>query len=107
MDYIDLSRRFRDLTESELEDPELLASLNDARWAVAAGMSVGWTELLQHPRVLILAEAGSGKTAEMQEQAARLSAVGNTAFFIPLAPEQGPDLNLCSQPRSDRHHNTD
>lgn len=84
MDYIDLSRRFRDLTESELEDPELLASLNDARWAVAAGMSVGWAELLQNPRVLILAEAGSGKTAEMQEQAARLSAAGNMAFFIPM-----------------------
>jgi hypothetical protein len=53
MDYIDLSRRFRDLTESELESPELLASLNDDRWAAAAGMSVCWTEILQHQRVVV------------------------------------------------------
>jgi hypothetical protein len=105
MDYIDLSRRFRDLTESELEDPELLASLNDVRWAVAAGMSVGWAELLQHPRVLILAEAGSGKTAEMQEQAARLSAAGNTAFFIPLeALDREPLEDILSW---NENHNLD
>jgi hypothetical protein len=84
MGYIDLSRRFRDLPESELESPELLASLNDARWAVAAGMSAGWDELLQHPRVLLLAEAGSGKTAEMQGQATRLRAEGRPAFFVGL-----------------------
>jgi hypothetical protein len=84
MAYIDLSRRFRDLKESELEDPELLASLNDSRWAAVTGMSFGWAELLQHPRAVILAEAGSGKTAEMQAQAARLRAEGKAAFFIPL-----------------------
>lgn len=105
MGYIDLARRFRELTESELEDPELLASLNDARWAVAAGMSVGWAEILQHPRVLVLAEAGSGKTSEMQEQAARLSAAGNTAFFIPLeALDRDPLEDILS---SNENHKLD
>jgi hypothetical protein len=84
MDYIDLSRRFRDLTESDLESPELLASLNDSRWAAVAGMSVGWAELLEHSRVLVLAEAGSGKTAEMQAQADRLRTEGQPAFFVEL-----------------------
>lgn len=35
MPYIDLARRFRDLKEDELEEPEFLASLNEQslRWA--------------------------------------------------------------------------
>jgi hypothetical protein len=100
MVYTDLSRRFRDLTESELEAPELLASLNDSRWVAVAGMSEGWAELLQHPRVLILAEAGSGKTAEMQGQAARLRAEGQSAFFIELAAlDRAPlsDILSCQE----------
>src|SRR4051794_26528755 len=97
MDYIDLSRRFRDLTESELESPELLASLNDAGWAAVAGMSVGWAELLEHPRVLVLAEAGSGKTAEMQAQAIRLRTEGQPAFFVELtALDRAPLSEILS-----------
>jgi hypothetical protein len=68
------------LTEAELEEPEVLASLNDHDYL----SPVRWPELLQHPRVLLLAEAGSGKTREMQEQAKRLVADGKHAFFIPL-----------------------
>lgn len=78
--YIDLARRFRDLTEAELEEPEVLASLNDHDYL----SPVRWPDLLQHPRVLLLAEAGSGKTREMQEQAKRLVGDGKHAFFIPL-----------------------
>ncbi len=102
IDYIDLSRRFRDLTESELESPELLASLNDARWAAAAGMSVGWDEILQHPRVVVLAEAGSGKTAELRAQAARLRNKGQPAFFIELERLQSPlaEILPCKENRA-------
>jgi hypothetical protein len=32
--FIDLQRRFRDLTTAELEEPELLASLNDREYAL-------------------------------------------------------------------------
>lgn len=78
--FIDLSRRFRDLTKAELEDPDLLASLNDDHFL----SSLDWTVLLRHPRILLLAEAGSGKTAEMAEQAKRLASAGKYAFFIPL-----------------------
>src|ERR1700730_9427395 len=79
MPYVDLSRRFRDLTQAELESPELLAHLNDS-----SPSADGWEKLLQSPRILVLAEAGSGKTAEMREQANRLMAAGKPAFFIPL-----------------------
>jgi hypothetical protein len=63
--FIDLQRRFRDLIKAELEDPALLASMNDREF----GSPPGWPELLKHERVLLLAEAGSGKTIEMREQA--------------------------------------
>ena len=91
--FIDLQRRFHDLTTAELEDPELLASLND--WEF--GSPVGWPELLKHGRVLLLAEAGSGKTIEMLEQAKRLVAEGKFAFFVALESlDREPLVDLLS-----------
>lgn len=79
MPYIELSRRFHDLPKEELPSPEVLAY-----WSDHDSVSLGWSELLQHPRVILLAEAGSGKTEEMQAQATRLRAEGKPAFFVPL-----------------------
>lgn len=78
--FIDLQRRFRDLTQAELEEPELLAYSNEQEF----GSADGWPELLKHPRVVLLAEGGSGKTIEMREQVKRLVTDGRFAFFIPL-----------------------
>lgn len=78
--FVDLSRRFRDLTQAELEEPDFLASLNESEYLPPAD----WPELLRHPRVLLLAEAGSGKTAEMREQAKRLRTEKKYAFFVAL-----------------------
>ena len=64
---IDIQRRFRNLTDNELEDIEDLAALGE----IGNGFSIGWPELLNHRRVILLAEAGSGKTTEMGEQAKR------------------------------------
>ena len=63
--YIDLKRHFRDLTKEELDGPELLAASNGHEFLQGSP----WPELLECPRVLLLAEAGSGKTREMQEKA--------------------------------------
>jgi hypothetical protein len=41
---------------------------------------VGWSELLKHQRVIVLAEAGSGKSRELEEQAAQLNTAGEFAF---------------------------
>ncbi|MBK0401295.1 hypothetical protein H0I76_19020 [Limibaculum sp. M0105] len=78
--FIDLGRRFRDLTPKELEDSDLLASLREHD----LGPDVGWADLLRHSRVVLLAEAGAGKTREMVEQAKRLSREGRFAFFVAL-----------------------
>ena len=72
--FVDLDRRFRDRTDaelehSELEDAETFASLDGLGlgWGLAGvwlglGSSIGWTALLEHARVVLLAEAGAGKT---------------------------------------------
>ena len=44
-----------------------------------------WEEILKSERVVILAEAGAGKTYEMQTTARRLKKEGRAAFFMELA----------------------
>jgi hypothetical protein len=92
MAYVDLSRRFRDLTTDELEAPEVLAWMNESSFL--RGLS--WSDLLAHPRVVLLAEAGSGKTVEMREQAAALRARGKPAFFLALESlaREPPEVQL-------------
>lgn len=46
------------------------------------GRAVGWRELEEHHRVLILADPGAGKTFEALAQAKRLSNDGHKTFFI-------------------------
>ena len=79
--HIDLARRFRDLTSAELEAPEHLAALNESP---TLGATYDWDQLLARPRVVILAEAGTGKTVEMELQAARCEHCGKRAFFVAL-----------------------
>ncbi|CAN7337962.1 hypothetical protein [Polaromonas sp. LjRoot131] len=43
-----------------------------------------WNDLMAKPLVVVLGEAGSGKTWEFEDQAKRLALEGKHAFFIPL-----------------------
>lgn len=79
-EFIDLQRRFRDLMDEEVDDPETLAAWSDH----LDGSTGGWPDLLKQHRVVLLAEAGAGKTAEMRHQAMRLAAEGKFAFFVAL-----------------------
>lgn len=93
MTMVDLSRRFRELTKSESEDPESLLSMVDA--GLLKGMA--WADVTRHPRVILLAEAGSGKTLEMREQVKQLRAEGKPAVFLPLeALDEGQISDLLS-----------
>ena len=78
--FIDLQRRFHELTEKELEDIEFLPDLEE--FGIRPG--IGWPELLEHHRVILLAEAGAGKTVEMCKQVEGLVEEGKFAFFVPL-----------------------
>ena len=81
MDFIDLQRQFYDVPEdAELEETEHLVSLSQYEF----GPSFGWSELLKCKRAILLAEAGSGKTKEMEEQEKCLVQEGRFAFFVEL-----------------------
>jgi len=73
---VPLDRRFVEWTEDEPTDPEMNHLLG------LAEPGLGWDELLQKWRVVILAEAGSGKTRELSERARLLSAGGKHAFGL-------------------------
>ena len=81
MEFVDLQRQFHDVPEdTELEETEYLVSFSEHEF----GPGFGWSKLLESKRVVLLAEAGSGKTREMEEQAKRLAQEGRFAFFVAL-----------------------
>ena len=91
--FIDVQRRFHDLTEQELEDTESLLAWSEYDF----GPAVGWSDLLEDDRVVLLAEAGAGKTMEMIEQAKRLVGERRFAFFVPLESlDREPIVDLLS-----------
>lgn len=78
MPLVPLDRRFiewRHTETDELSDPDLLSRLglgDDAK---------SWDDLLKRRRIVILAEAGSGKSEELKGQTLRLAADGKLAFY--------------------------
>lgn len=75
--FIELNRTFRDLAISDEEGDEAKMVRLFAREAPTR-----WTELLAEPRVIMLAEAGSGKTEEIRHICRRQRADGKHAFFL-------------------------
>jgi hypothetical protein len=96
--HIELNRRFRNLTTEEREDPALLAELLDRE--VYRSLGILWDQLLESERVVVLAEAGSGKTWEMRSRVKKLCAEGKAAFFVPIEALDDEDLRdyLASEP---------
>lgn len=76
-----IKRSFRDLSDAEVADIEQAAALAWNGWTG----SFGWDELLRSQRVLIVSEAGAGKTYECQAEQAKLWKAGKPAFFLDLA----------------------
>lgn len=76
-DFIELDRTFRDLAISDEEGDEAKMVRLFARETPTR-----WVELLAEPRVIMLAEAGSGKTEEIRHVCRRQRADGKPAFFL-------------------------
>lgn len=77
MQFVDLNRHFVPLKEDQ--EP----SLDIGRfWGPRVGGWLSWGDLRQRQRVILLAEAASGKTEEFRHQCDVIRAAGNPAFFI-------------------------
>ena len=63
--------------------------------------SMGWPDLLKRLRVVVLAEAGSGKSEEFKTRAAALSKSGEAAFLrtVTEAADRGFEASLHSEER--------
>ena len=76
-----IERTFRDIEKEDWES----ADQNEYLIHMGLAISSSWTDLLECKRVLILSEAGSGKTFECRHQASDLCKAGEVAFFLELA----------------------
>jgi len=74
--YIELNRNFFPIKDNEkdLEEAKIMSSFGYDKY-------INWEELLQKPRVIILAEPGTGKTEEFKAITNRLRSKGVAAFF--------------------------
>ena len=86
-----MERRFVDLSEKQI------AALLEADSLPWFGRSHGvvWTDLLRSPRIIIISEAGSGKTYECQTQQEKVFGEGAAAFFLELS-ELAREQNVVS-----------
>lgn len=75
--FIDLDRTFsKILIDGDVSD--------DVDLSARHGQSgeFHWADLLSHPRVVLLSEAGSGKTTEIRNVTRQLRSEGKIAFFL-------------------------
>jgi hypothetical protein len=96
---INYERTFCDLSPAEVEDFEREARL----WGRASiSTTFNWATLLKSSRILIVSEAGAGKTYECREQCKMLWAQGEPAFYLELSELARTNLSemLSSQQES-------
>lgn len=77
--FIELHRTFHELSKQDRENDDI-----DINTAYLYGEHLSWSDLLKEYRLIILSEAGSGKTCEIRNIASTLRAEGKTAFFLRL-----------------------
>lgn len=74
-------RSFQNIPADRVSEAEQTAFLMELSWHRGSN----WADLLKSKRVLIISEAGAGKTFECQERQKMLWNEGEPAFFIELA----------------------
>ncbi len=78
--FIELNRTFTPISKDQTFDEEAY----DFSHIFGLSGTKKWSDLLELPRVIILAEAGAGKTDEVKAVARRLHSEGKAAFFFRL-----------------------
>ncbi|NTU73465.1 hypothetical protein HGB07_04840 [Candidatus Roizmanbacteria bacterium] len=77
-DFIELNRTFHEISKEVNKNDDV-----DISQAVF-GEILNWSNLINEYRIVILSEAGSGKTAEISHVACKLRDQGKSAFFLRL-----------------------
>lgn len=83
-----IQRTFISISQEGIADIEQASMLARMGWSGA----FGWDDLLKSKRVLIISEAGAGKTYECRKQQEKLWNEGEPAFFLELALLSQEDL---------------
>ncbi|MDP9573391.1 UNVERIFIED_ORG: hypothetical protein J2W66_003893 [Agrobacterium larrymoorei] len=93
-DAAPLIRKFQDIAEDKISEGR-----ERDHWA-AFGLSRGsdWEELLESSRILIISEAGVGKSHECRARCNILNARGEPAFFLELASLAGSEVRRLLSP---------
>jgi hypothetical protein len=82
-DFIDLDRTFHELSKNSSENDDV--DINQTFYVDDhVGDRLHWQDLIQEYRLVILSEAGSGKTTEIRNIANKLRAEEKPAFFLRL-----------------------
>ncbi len=97
-----IERTFIDIPDGKVTEAD------DQSFLIGLGWSRGdtWDDLLQSKRVLIISEAGAGKTHECRKQSQRLWSSGGAAFFIELSALATEDLCSLLEPEEEDRLNT-
>lgn len=82
-----IRRAFFDISEKDVDDTEMTVLLQHSLF----GKTSGWDDILKSRRILLIAEAQSGKTYECQARQRELWQAGEPAFYIELS-------SVASQP---------
>ncbi len=95
--FVPLNRRFYEIAIPPEKSPE---DLDLAAWRIKPSQS--WDDVLKNSCSIIIAEAGSGKTTEMRNQARLLRDQGKSAFFGRLELMTTPPLQAAFEIGSGR-----
>lgn len=88
-DTASIERTFQDIPDDKTSEADQSAFLADLGWHKGSN----WDDLLQSKRVLIISEAGAGKTYECREQQKKMWEAGEPAFYLELADLARSNVN--------------
>ena len=88
MKFIELNRTFKSPDKSENDYSYLLSPQRGAG-------DTTWEDLLREKRVVVLASAGSGKTEEFRQQAAKIQTAGGLGLFFAIEELADQSVSDC------------
>jgi hypothetical protein len=98
--FVELNRSF--VPVSKDKEPVLNAGI----WGRKYAGWLGWDDLLKRQRVVLLAEALSGKSEEFRNQQSRLQSEGKAAYFVRIEELADQGFESALDPREVRQFET-